>query len=351
VVAEIDLSAEDPGRQVPRPNAPVLIDAGRVTVTADTGVAWCLDAETGGIIWKRELDGTLLPPSAGPGGVVLARSDGRLLLLDYEQGETRLEVATEFPLALTPLVREGVAYLAGPGGEAAAFNLEEKRLLWKAATGEPARALASGAGLLVVSGGQGTLTALSLDDGKARWSFRGEGAFEAPAVFDAQQEQLFVGDTGGTFYSLSAKEGKKRYRWKTGAAITVPILLHEKRVYVASQANTLFAYTEGGGHEQWRVDLPGRPASAPVVAGPFIAVATLTGEIVEFNTTTARRGGTPFKAPADIRAPPTLSPPRAAVLLRSGRLILLLTGHPPPPPTPTEVKLAARSPIRPLAWR
>ena len=44
----------------------------------------------------------------------------------------------------------------------------------------------------------------------------------------------------GTFYSLSANNGKAHYRWETGGAITNPVLLEGRTVYVISYSNTLF---------------------------------------------------------------------------------------------------------------
>jgi len=343
VVAEIGpgaASANGPNGKKPRPNAPALLYQARLIFTTDSGEARCFDADTGASLWKLDLPGaTLLPPSSAPTGIVLARGDGHLVLVEPERGEILLDQTTDFPLALPPLADQDVLYLASPEGEVGAFRVGEKRLLWRTPTGETVRALARGSGLVVASGAKGTLTALAAEDGQVRWTFRGQGGFEAGAVFDAEKgERLFIGDTSGAFYSLSADEGKERYRWKTGAAITVPALVQNKRVYVASHANLLFAYIEKSGHEQWRADLPSRPATGPVPAGPFLALGTLNGEVVELNATTGKRGGTPYQAPADIRTPPTLVPPRVAVVLRSGKVILLATGHPAPAPAPTEAE-------------
>ncbi len=341
LIAEIDpgaASADGPNGKKARPNAPALLYQGRLIFTTDSGEARCFDADTGASLWKLDLPGApTLPPTSAPTGILLARGDGHLLLVDPERGEILFDQTIDFPLTIPPLAQQDILYLASPEGEVGAFHIGEKRLLWRTPTGEAVRALARGSGLVVASGDKGTLTALAAEDGQVRWTFRGQGGFEAGAVFDAEKEErLFIGDTSGVFYSLSADEGKERYRWKTGAAITVPALVQNKRVYVASHANLLFAYLERSGHEQWRADLPSRPATGPVAAGPFLALGTLNGEIVELNATSGKRGGTPYQTPADIRTPPTLAPPRVAVVLRSGKVILL--GHPAPAPAPTETQ-------------
>ena len=124
-----------------------------------------------------------------------------------------------------------------------------------------------------------------------------------------------------------------RFRWETGAAIVSPALVEDDRVYVTSYAATLFAYQAGNGHEQWRLNLPGRPASGPVKVNQRIILATKDGFVVEVDPLRGRQGATPYRAPADIRPRPSFRPPYAVVTLRSGKVLLLETTPPEPPPT------------------
>jgi hypothetical protein len=146
-----------------------------------------------------------------------------------------------------------------------------------------------------------------------------------------------VGDDTGDFYSLSADKGKTHYRWEFGASIVHPVLIEGDRLYVVSYANTLVAYRTRNGHELWRSDLPGRPASQPVRINQCIVVATMDGFIVEVDPSRGRRAGAPYKAPNNIRGDARFCPPFAALTLITGNVLLLEKAPPQLPPlTPTE---------------
>ncbi|MGH9391825.1 MAG: PQQ-binding-like beta-propeller repeat protein, partial [Vicinamibacteria bacterium] len=155
-----------------------------------------------------------------------------------------------------------------------------------------------------------------------------------------------------------------RFRWPTGASIRFAPLLEERLVYVTSFGNDLYAYQAKGGAEQFRVSLPGRPASGPVRFGRRLVVATYDGAIVEVDPE-KRAVGKTYAAPGELASDPSFlvvprgaepepgpdgAPPktawyydhRIALALRTGEVLLL--GHrpaaeepePEPPPPPTE---------------
>jgi outer membrane protein assembly factor BamB len=302
-----------------------------VVITTALGEVHCYGLEDGAFQWKLGFSGAeLLPPAVAAEGTVVARTDGGVALVDTA-GEVIREWQVGHPIAVQPLVDGGTVFVASSSGTVSACSLAEGRVLWRSEVGGAIEAMAAGAGLLILSGER--LTALDQGTGKPRWQFKGQGAFAAEARFDATGERLYVGDLSGRFYSLSTSRGKKRYSWDTGAAIDVPTRVEPARVYVASQAATVFVYNAGNGHEIWRASLSARPAAAPVRAGSRIVVVTLLGDIVEFDDE-GRARGTPYTAPDDVRYG-TLVPPRAALALWSNRVLLLQTGVPPPPVTTT----------------
>ena len=64
----------------------------------------------------------------------------------------------------------------------------------------------------------------------------------------------------------------------TGASIRSAVLLEDKRIYVATFANSLYAFHSGNGTELWRANLPGRPATGPKRVRNRLLVPTLDGE-------------------------------------------------------------------------
>jgi len=317
-----------------RPRTPVLLTEDRLVVVSRGSQAECFDLQTGELQWRLGLPGRdLLAPRLLPEGILLASGDGKLFIVDSETGSVSRELTAPTALVLPPLPVGSTYLLSTPEGDVIAFDPVKEREFWRAVTGEAPLALAQGGELVVVSGAKGSLTALEARSGQVRWKFRGRGGFEAPAAFDITAERLYIGDRSGAFYSLSADEGKVRFRWETGAAIVTPALVDSDRVYVTSYATTLFAYRAGNGHEQWRLDLPGRPASGPVKVNQHILVATRDGYVVEVVPLLGQQGTTPYKAPTDIRSQPSFRPPFAVLTLRTGRVLLLETTPPEPPPT------------------
>lgn len=337
VVADIDTSGT--------PLPPPLFHEDALIVVGQDGTVEAYQAETGEFLWKLGFPNEeLLPPQPIPEGLLLPFRKGTLLVVASSNGEILRELQVPGPMGIPPVMYENILFLASPEGVITAYDSSSSQVFWTTPTNEPPAALAKGGDLLIVSGSEATLTAINTKNGQIKWTFRSRGAFEAPAVFDAKAERLYIGDGAGTFYSLSAKNGKAHYRWETGGAIPYPVLVEGKTIYVVSYANTLFAYRTGNGHELWRVNLPGRPASGPTRAGVRLVVATFDGHVAEVDPMRGRLAGQPFKAPDTLRPHPCFSPPYAALTLYMGRILLLATQQPTPEPPPMDLEGPPRPP-------
>ena len=327
------------------PLGPPLFHEGALIVASQDGAVEAFLAETGEFLWKLGFpEEELLSPRPMADRVLLSLRSGTLIIAAPANGEILQELGTPSPIDIPPLPDGNVFFLASPEGVITAYDSQSEQVIWETPTNEQASSLAKGGDLLMVSGNEMTLTAIDTKNGQIRWTIRGRGGFKAPVVFDTKAERLYVGDLAGTFYAVSAKNGKVNYRWETGGSIASPVLLEGKTVYVVSYANTLFAYRTGNGHELWRINLPGRPASGPVRAGVRLVVATYDGHVVEIDPTQGRRSTQPYTAPDSIRAHPSFSPPHAALTLYRGRILLLSTEQPVPEPPPVELEGPPRPP-------
>ncbi|MGH9322166.1 MAG: PQQ-binding-like beta-propeller repeat protein [Vicinamibacteria bacterium] len=344
----------------PRDRPQIMLHGNRLVVVTASGAVEGHDAQSGEFRWRLGLPGeTLYPPvvlRSSPFEILLSSAAGRVFVVDAETGEIRRERELPFALALEPLPAGAHVVAATPAGEVIAFDLETGEERFRATTPEAPSALASSGKLLVASGSERTLTAIDASGGSVVWAIRGRSPFHPPAVFggNANLDRLYVGNDSGEFYCLDVEDGDTSYRWSTGASIRHPALVEERRVYVTNYGNNLYAYHAGGGAEQWRVSLPGRPASGPVRFGLRLVVATYDGVLVEVDP----ERGVPvrgFTAPGELASPPAflvaapgpapelgpdgapLGPQwyelhRIALALRTGEVLLL--GHQPTPPEP-----------------
>jgi outer membrane protein assembly factor BamB len=325
----------------------VLLERGLFVVVTASGAVEARDAATGEFRWKLGLPGeSLFPPGlyrAEPFAILLSSARGNLFLVDAASGGILAEADLGFELALPPLVDLPRLYFGTTAGELVAFDFEKKREDFKAPVGEPSLALARSGETLIASGSERTLTAIDTASGVELWRLRGRSPFAAPATF--ARDRVYVGNDAGDFYSLSLEDGNPKFRWATGAAIRFAPLVEDRLVYLTSFGNELYAYDAGGGSEQFRVPLPGRPASSPFRFGARLVIATYDGALVEVDTDKAAVTKT-FTAPSELGASPAFLPSRGpesngaggyaahriALPLRTGEVLLL--GHQAEKPEP-----------------
>jgi outer membrane protein assembly factor BamB len=296
----------------PRDNPRALLYGNHLLVVGQSGFVEGHDAATGTFTWKLGLPGEKLfdpvvfeagPLVSGVTGeftVVLSEPSGHILLVDGLTGEIVSETRLAFELALPPIRGpEDIVFLASPSGDIVAYDVGKGVVVFQTATGERPHAIAHAGSIVVVSGASQTLTALELPQGRIRWTFRGRAGFYAAAAFDSLAARVYIGDDTGEFYCLDATEGSVKFRWSTGAAIRNAALVEGERIYLASYANTLFAFNARSGDEHWRANLPGRPATGPMRVRERLLVATFDGILIEINP---QRGqpGKRYTAPSEI---------------------------------------------------
>lgn len=280
----------------PRDRPHLLLLRDFLVVVTRSGLAHGIDLTTGELQWKLGLPGeelfpsVVLPPHEDL-SLLLSTPSGRLFLLDGRTGRIESEKQLPFPLARAPFVSDAsVLYAGTPEGVIHGFDLESDTEIFATAIGEAPSAFASSSNLLAVSGAGQTLTGLDPVTGVVKWTHVGRGPFRAPATFGDDRTRLYIGSDTGEFYCLDATTGKVKFKWATGASIRSPALVEGDRVYVSTYSNTVYAYGARNGHEQWRADLPGRPASGPVRLYQRLMVATQDGMLIEIEPTRGHLG-------------------------------------------------------------
>jgi outer membrane protein assembly factor BamB len=379
----------------PRERPRVLLQGDALILVTDGGSVELYRAETGEFKWKLGLPGEALQTpvvlAPDPLELLVSTNSGKLLFVDGTTGAITREIALGFEIALAPFVGDGATlYLGTPSGAVVAYDSKSESESFRVETGERPNAFSRAGDTLVVSGAGRSLTAIDAGRGTIRWSLAARAGFSAAATFSDRADRLYVGDDAGEFYCLDAASGGIRFRWSTGAAVRAPALVSGKQVYVVSYGNTLYAYDAGGGSEQWRVNLPGRPVTGPVLVHRRLMVATFDGVLLEVSLDLGTAGeryaapGELTSAPAfavaspevdgsaagdDSAAPTALPKPqwyekhRIALALRTGEVLLLAHKAPDPaeadapeaeepkkPPPPGSPRARGASPGH-LSWK
>lgn len=123
--------------------------------------------------------------------------------------------------------------------------------------------------LVIFGNQQGTITALSLKNGKIKWSFNTGGAiYSSPAVYSmpgSRGKRLVIGSADGLIYCLDDK-GKLRWKFKTNAAVLGNPLIENDIVYIGSSDHNFRAINVISGKQLWFYDgLNGTIVSTPVI--------------------------------------------------------------------------------------
>ena len=305
---------------------PLALDEGRVFVSTRGGTIRALDRATGALVWRRAGKGGLL--AAAEGALVVRGSDGTVSRLVPGTGAVSWSVDSGVSGSLPAVVDGDRVLVAGNG--IAAVDLEGGRLLWSAPGGTAATAPPVGAGARILVGeADGTLRCRDRATGLSLWTYRTGSALLAPALVDDRRD-VFLGTTDRRFLSLDLDKGRFRWRWKLGTDVQAAAVRFDDRVLFAAFDAVLYALDRGRGDLVWRVPLPSRPLSGPLLTGTSVLIACHETYVLGFEAKTGRPLGT-LKTPAEIRTPPLLDNGRLYIGLRDRSVLALRLGAGEPP--------------------
>lgn len=239
-------------------------------------VAWDLD--TGRARWQTAVD-TSLPVAVG-GDLVFVVVPGGVRALKADSGAVAWQRTLPGAVAAPPYWDTGWLILSFAGGDLAAFRGADGELLWRSPLGSvahvpPAPALDN----LYLGLEDGRTVALALASGRAVWARELGGVTTGLTALD---DQLIVGTTVGTLYSVDLVRGRTRWRWRTGAPVVGSAVADAKRIYVTAYDHILRALDRRSGNLRWRRALPHRPAGSPVLVGDMVLVPSLSTELAAY---------------------------------------------------------------------
>lgn len=154
---------------------------------------------------------------------------------------------------------------------------------------------------------KGKLTAVDVHTGAPlwTWSLPSGAALGAPAV-DPAAGLVFAGASDGTLSALSMYDGKKVWSDQVGGNVTAPVF-GGGRVYVASSTGTVEAVSETTGKQQWSTKLA-HPVSTPPaldMTAKLVIVGESNGDLTALST--AGKSQWTHSAGTQIATPPAIS--------------------------------------------
>lgn len=204
-----------------------------------------LDAKTGRIIWKRSL-----PGRAESSPLVLGRTvyfgceDGNLYALSTGKGNIRWATQLGGPVKAAPAFRDGVLYVGDYGGHMNAVDAGNGHLVWQSGslgpgfggTGEFYSTPAVAFGRVYAGNNDGRVYSYDQSDGALAWSHSTGGyVYSGPTVAQTQRTgpTVYIGSFDGNIYALNAKDGETRWSRSAGGQVVGSLSAVGNIVYVA----------------------------------------------------------------------------------------------------------------------
>jgi outer membrane protein assembly factor BamB len=242
-----------------------------------------LDAETGKLIWEKELISNTFTVTLSEDKKVLLATTAittkptpTLYALNPKTGEKLWDNTINGQPAMggmegAPVIdgnRVYVGYLQYEGnGGIAAFEISTGKLLWqwKVPRFSPYSALAYSKGKIFVGFENKTIHCINAASGKPEWSLGDLPDLPYGAQVATKKELYFV--AGSSIYAVDSQKGQILWKKELSASVGhSSVSLHKNVLYFGSKESKLFAASAVNGDIIWEVDLAsGSLDSSPII--------------------------------------------------------------------------------------
>lgn len=268
-----------------------IISGDKIVFGACDKYFYCLDKNTGKLIWKFLTGGPITHPAAVVKDKVFFSShDNHHYCLSLKTGDALWKrLFPQWPAA--PTFIDGTLYLGCTDNNFYALAAEDGRHLWSFRSG----GLIAGVNAVIndsVYFGSFDKNLYCLDmEGKLRWKFLTGGCISSPLGasvngqlawdYSSRNENVKTGENGSVlfgsfdnyFYSLSL-DGQLRWKFLTGNIVASPPAIHDGYIYFGSWDRNFYSLDAENGSMKWRF----------VTGGPIDTHAFVSDNVAYFGS-------------------------------------------------------------------
>ena len=264
-------------------------------------------AESGGIVYQTDLDGSVLAidlvsgnsvwsvdaeqrlssgPGVGHGLVVVGGLDGDVIALDSNGGAAKWATKVSSEVLINPVVTESIVVVRSNDGRVFGLNVADGSRAWLFDRGMPLISLRGNAMPVVVDDtvyvgyDSGKLVALQLSDGALEWEqtiAAPDGRTELERMTDidgeivANEGELYVVTYRGQAAAVARDSG--RLLWTRDMSAYTGVSVAGDQVYLTDADGALWALDRRSGTSLWKQeDLAHRWLTTPQVYGDYLVV-------------------------------------------------------------------------------
>jgi outer membrane protein assembly factor BamB len=211
------------------------------------GELLAFSATTGHIRWRKAIGPSESSPLVANGLVYVADQDGRVYAFAARTGTLRWSFDTGAPIKASPSLAYGRIYIGNYAGEMLALGARSGRLLWRSVGfGNFYSTAAVNAGRVYVGSVDGHVYAFSATSGDLLWSFGTGGyVYASPAVW---RGLVLVGSYDHDFYALDEAGGSLRWSFHANAPVSGAASVVDGIVYFSTFGHRTYALAAGTGH-------------------------------------------------------------------------------------------------------
>lgn len=273
-------------------SGPAIAD-GRVFATGLDGGVRAFDLRTGATAWHAPAEGLRIAaaPGVGDGLVVAGALDGEILALDAATGAERWRAKVGAEVIAPPAIGQGAVLVRGNDGRLTAFDAAsgDPRWFWTPSTpsltvrGDDAPVL--GPGYVFAGNDDGTVVALSLQDGRVLWEIpvaQPEGRSELDRLADVDGTPVLDGTTlyASSYHeqtmAIDAPSGRPVWEQQHGGASRVGV--GPDKVVVADRGGLVWGLDKATGSAIWKQEaLARRKLGGVAVLGDHAVVGDFEG--------------------------------------------------------------------------
>ncbi|NMC19203.1 MAG: PQQ-binding-like beta-propeller repeat protein [Thermogutta sp.] len=212
---------------------------------------YCLDAETGSVVWRTALpDQIRCQPPVAEDRAFVAGCDGKLHSLELLTGKELGTCDLDGPTGCTPAVMGGELYVGTESGFFFGIDWKTGRRLWQFPPERPADAFRSSAAVcgpfVVVGCRDRQIYCFHAATGETAWKFAARRYVDASPVIvvpengDLAQAVVVVGSLDGRLHGLRLQDGSPKWELDLGGAVSASAAVVGRRIFAATEEGDLY---------------------------------------------------------------------------------------------------------------